>query len=107
MNWLTLQTELDCYTSSGDRLSCVFEDWAVATGGETVFGFLLAAALLFGLYQASETLIVPAVILTLFAGFLVPLLPGPAAGIAGSVVIVAFAVAVFAALRRYSLQGVR
>lgn len=107
MNWLVLQTELDCYASSGDRLSCVFDDWAVAAGGETVFGFLLASALLFAMYQASESIIVPAVILTLFAGFLVPLLPGPAAAIAGSVVVVGIAVAIFAALRRYSLSGVR
>lgn len=107
MRVVPLQTELDCYVSSGDRLSCIFEDWAVAAGGEAVFGFLLAGALLFALYQASETIIVPAVVLTLFAGFLVPLLPGPASAIAGSVVVVGIAVAIFAALRRYTLSGVR
>jgi hypothetical protein len=103
-----LQSDLACYTSQGDRLACVFNDFAAATSGEAVFGLLLGGALLTSFYIASDGSIgVPAVILTLSGAFLIPILPGQLAGIAGTVIIMGLAAGIFAALRRYSLSGVQ
>ena len=107
MRLLPLQSELQCYVSTGDRLSCVFDDWAAATGGEAVFGLLLGSVLMVALYQGTDSLAVPAIVLILFGGFLVPLLPGSLVGLSGSIVILGLAAGIFAMLKHYSLQGVR
>lgn len=101
-----LQSGLDCYTSQGDRLACAFQDFASATGGEAVFGLLLGGALLLSFYVASDgSIAVPAVILTLTGAFLVPILPGQVAGIAGTVIIMGLAAGIFAVMARFSLAG--
>lgn len=103
-----LQTDLDCYVSAGDRLSCVYNDFAAATGSSAVFGLILGGVLMVAMYNASDgSLIVPAVVLILLGGFLVPILPAAVSGISGSIVILGLAAAVFAGLRRYALEGVR
>jgi hypothetical protein len=101
-----MQTGLDCYVSQGDRLACAFTDFAAATSGEAMFGLLLGGALLLSFYVASDgSVAVPAVMLTLTGAFLVPILPGQVAGIAGTVIIIGLAAGVFAGLRRYALAG--
>jgi hypothetical protein len=98
---------IDCYVQSGDKLACAFGDFAAATGGETTFGLLLGGVLLASLYKASGSVIVPAVALTLLAGFLVPIMPGALAGVSGGIVVIGIAAAIFAGLRRYALAGVQ
>jgi hypothetical protein len=106
MTGIILQSALDCYVSQGDRLGCAFQDFAGATSGEAMFGLLLGGALLLSFYVASDgSVAVPAVILTLTGAFLVPILPGQVAGIAGTVIIMGLAAGVFAGLRRYALAG--
>jgi hypothetical protein len=106
MRGIILQSALECYVSQGDRLACAFEDFAVATSGEAMFGLLLGGSLLLSFYVASDgSVAVPAVILTLTGAFLVPILPGQVAGIAGTVIIMGLAAGIFAGLRRYALAG--
>jgi len=101
-----LQSDLNCYVSQGDRLACAFQDFASATSGEAMFGLLLGGALLLSFYVASDgSIAVPAVILTLSGAFLIPILPGQLAGIAGTVIIMGLAGGIFAGLRRYALAG--
>jgi hypothetical protein len=103
-----LQSGLDCYTSQGDRLACAFNDFAGATSGEAMFGLLLGGALLLSFYVASDgSIAVPAVILTLTGAFLVPILPGNVAGIAGTIIIMGLVAGIFAAFQRYTLEGVQ
>jgi hypothetical protein len=106
MNWWPLQSGLDCYVSSGDRLACAFSDFAVATGGEAVFGLLLGGALLMAFYIASDgSVAVPAVMLTLTGGFLIPILPGQLVGIAQPIIILGIFAGLFSVLARYTLAG--
>jgi len=103
-----LQSGLDCYTSQGDRLACAFQDFAGATSGEAMFGLLFGGALLLSFYVASDgSIAVPAVILTLTGAFLVPILPGNVAGIAGTIIIMGLVAGIFAAFQRYTLEGVQ
>lgn len=101
-----LQSDLSCYVSQGDRLQCAFTDFAAATSGEAVFGLLLGGSLLASFYVASDgSIAVPAVLLTLLGGVLIPILPGQLAGIAGTIIIMGLAAGIFAGLRRYTLEG--
>jgi len=98
--------QLGCYTSKGDRLECIFSDLAAATGGEALFGLFLGGVLLTAFYIASNgSIAVPALVLMLTGAVLVPMLPGNVSGIAGTIIILGLAAAVFAALRRYAFTS--
>jgi len=98
--------QLGCYASEGDRLQCIFTDLTAATGGEALFGLFLGGVLMTAFYIASNgSIAVPALVLTLTGAVLVPMLPGNVSGMAGTIIILGLAAAVFAALRRYAFTS--
>jgi hypothetical protein len=69
-------------------------------------GLLIAGVLMTSLYIAGDgTIVVPAVVMILFGGALVPLLPAQFVGLAWAVLAVGTAAAVFVAMQRFMGRG--
>lgn len=109
MLWVLLQSvdasKFDCYTGTGDKLSCVLGDLTAAAGGEPLFGLFIFGVILFGNYLAGNGGVeTPAVLTILLGGVLIPMLPGEYQAIAGTLILLGVAAGFFAVLQRYVLN---
>lgn len=95
-----------CYFDSA--IACLLDQYIAAFGGQGTFG-LIAGGTLFATFfiVSNGRLTPPAVILLLTGGVVVPLLPGQFGTLAGTIVLLGLAGAVFAAARKYTTPEVR
>lgn len=89
---------------TGDWFACMF-DPVTATTGETGFGLLVGATLIMALYLAGDgSMATPSVAIILFAGVMVPVLPGAYVGVAQGVAIIGVFAALLAVGQKYVLS---
>lgn len=98
--------DLDCYTTTGnDLLACLLDDSVAAFGGEAMMGLILGSFILLTGYWANDGRMgVPAVILTVGGGVLVPMLPAAYAGLARTFMFMGLVVAAVVVGQRYFLE---
>ena len=85
-------------------------DWAISNiyaslGGEALGGVFIGGAILISLYLAgSRSFATPAVVLILFGGILVPMLPGGMAQVATTIMLLGMVAAILAVAERYFIR---
>lgn len=103
-----LLQSLKCYTDSPwGWLDCSIQQNIAAVGGTGLFGLLLGGSLLYLSWYASpnQDLALPAALVVLLGGVLVPALPGNYTSLAWNIVLVGLAAGIFAIAKRYVLRG--
>jgi hypothetical protein len=96
--------DISCYSAGGDLLTCVLGD-IVASLGEPLFGLLIGGTALASIYAAGgRDIATPAVLVILFGGIMIPVLPGQYQTLAGSIMLVGFAAGLFGVAREYFLN---
>jgi hypothetical protein len=100
------ETELACYTANNtDLLQCSLSDMGGATGGEGLFGVLVAGALMYTFYVASDGgLATPSVLTALTGGVMIPVLPPAYRTIALTVVFLGLVAALLTGLKKYVMS---
>lgn len=98
--------DLGCYSTAGNNLlTCVLDDAVAAFGGQAVFGLIVGSAILFSLWWANDGRIgVPAVVVLVSAGLMLPLLPAQYATIARAFAFIGLVAAIIAVGQRYFLD---
>jgi hypothetical protein len=101
-----MQFGSSCYFG-GDALTCVLDQLVAATGGEALLG-LLAGGVVFVVFWIAGRgdLATPTVALVLSGTVLIAMVPGGYQQIAGGVVLIGLAAALFQVLQKYVLSGV-
>jgi len=95
---------LDKYADGG-LLEAVLSDLVAATGGEALFGSLIAGTLVLTLWIAGKRdLATPSAVLILIGGVAFTMLPGNYVGIARTIIILGGVAGVMAVARRYVLS---
>lgn len=102
----TPPAEARCYLENPQGwLDCALNQQSSAVGGDPVWGLVAGGMLLLAFYVASgRRLDVPAVVMTLLGGFLVPALPASYQNIALVIAFMGLVTAAFAALRKYVMN---
>lgn len=91
---------------SGDALSCLLATLVSGFGGPNLFGLLMGATLFVAFYVASDgSIAVPTVALILSGTVILPLVPGNYQSIAGGVVLIGLAAALWGVIKQYVLSG--
>lgn len=91
---------------SGNALSCLLDILVDGFGGPALFGLLAGAAIFVAFYIAADgSLATPTVALILTGTVFLPMVPGDYQSIAGGVVLLGLAAAVWGVLKTYVLSG--
>lgn len=94
-----------CYFG-GDALSCLLDQLVAAFGGEALFGILLGGVIFAVFWVAAEgDLATPTVALILSGTVIIAMVPANYQAIAGGVVLIGLAAALFQGLQKYVLSG--
>jgi hypothetical protein len=94
-----------CYFG-GDALSCLLDQLVAAFGGEALLGVLMGGVIFAVFWIASEgDLATPTVALILSGTVTIAMVPANYQRIAGGVVLIGIAAALFQAMQKYVLSG--
>lgn len=101
-----MQIGSSCYFG-GDALTCVLDQLVAAFGGEALLGLLLGGVIFAVFWIASKgDLSTPTVALILSGTVTISMVPASYQRIAGGVVLIGLAAALFQGIQKYVLSGV-
>jgi len=95
----------DALNNPGEMTQWAIDNIFAALGGEALGGTLIGGSILVSLYLAgSRSFATPAVVLILFGGVLLPMLPGGLAQVASTVMLLGLVAAILAVAERYFIN---
>jgi len=96
----------DALNNPGQLFQWALDNIFAALGGDALGSTLIGGTILLSLYLAgNRSFATPAVVLILFGGVLIPLLPGELAGVAGTVMLLGLAAGILAVAERYFIRA--